>query len=288
MDRGSYTEAEGFYAAAVKVCETPSSRSTALADLGLAKMAGGRTVEAAGLLRRSIAVLQNDSGGHDSALALLWHALGSAWYYQKLYSRAAEAFGNAIRLFEEHAEANPLPLFDGLSCLATVYMAQDRYVEAQATVDRARSILDSTGSSDLVRRLTLLDKFGAVYDHQHRYEDALAVYLEISRRYDPAIDPTGKFAVAIWNNLGTEYMRQRDYAAGADAFERAVSVLERGTPLSRSDVDLILTNYRTCLRKIGTRQQLRRFDARARVIIDTVPHQAEGLVVDVTSLRSVK
>jgi tetratricopeptide (TPR) repeat protein len=288
LDRGSHTEAEGFLAAALKTCVGPAAHASALANLGLAKMADGRTAEGAGLLVRSVVVLESDPATHDSDLALVWHALGTAWYYQKLYSRAAKAFGNAIRLFEKHPDGNPLPLFDSLSCLASVYIAQGSYVEAQAAIDRARSILDSARPPELLPRLKLLDKLGAAYDHQGRYDEALAVYLEISQQLDPATDPFGTFPAGIWNNLAREYMRRGDYAAGADALERAVSLLERGTPFSRSDVDLILTNYRICLRKMGTREQLRRFDARARAIMNAVPRQADGLLVDVTAFRSVK
>jgi hypothetical protein len=133
--------------------------------------------------------------------------------------------------------------------------------------------------------VNLLNNSGALYHAQELHPRAERMFQEAVNLLPSLQDPDGVLTVTLLNNLALEFMGRRDYSGGAGMLAQAVSRIEHGTALSRSDVAQILQHYRTCLEKASDRKSVRRFDARARLILAALPSQPQDNVfVDVSRL----
>ena len=131
----------------------------------------------------------------------------------------------------------------------------------------------------------MLANIATLYHHQGR-SDALGLFQQALSEMVNVSDPLGTLTLSLLNNIGIEYMTRHDYAAAGAILARAVALVEHGSPYGAEGVARVLTNYRICLKKTGSRKQLREFDIEARGILSALPHSpADGLVVDVTGLR---
>ena len=131
----------------------------------------------------------------------------------------------------------------------------------------------------------MLANIATLYHHQGR-SDALGLFQQALSEMVNVSDPLGALTLSLLNNIGIEYMTRHDYAAAGAMLSRGVGLLEHGSPYGAEGVAKVLSNYRICLQKTGSRQQLREFDRKARGIHSALPHSpTDGLVVDVTGLR---
>jgi tetratricopeptide (TPR) repeat protein len=295
----NYSEAERLSLSALAVCQGQGSAddkvAQALANIAFAKTGLGLHGDAADFLRRSIAIFEKQPSEYQKDLIALHGALGRSFAYQHLYRRAEEAYGTALDLATRTASVDQLTMFDLLSSLGSVYSDQGRYKEAEAALGRARKALGSMDSADPLRRaalpqqVILLVNLGNLYHRQGLGAEALAAFREGVELVAEVENPAFGLVATLLNNLAAEYMERSDYSAAEALLARAVSELERGTPLAKQDVAQILNNYRTCLRKSGSRQQARDFDARAGRILNSLPRlPSDDFVIDVSRLKNEK
>lgn len=75
------------------------------------------------------------------------------------------------------------------------------------------------------------------------------------------------------------------YPDAAVSFQRAVNLIEKGTPLRPGEVAEILREYAACLRKLGDKNQARNIEITAAALLSDHPEDPNrGMVVDVTEL----
>jgi tetratricopeptide (TPR) repeat protein len=283
-----FARAEAIYSSAMERCEKAlprGDRVAGLANLAFARMGLGKQREAADVLRRALVLSAEPPLANTFDSIKLWQALGSSLYYQGIYSKAVEAFEKALQLLTRSEAANPVVRTALLANLGVVYTTQGRYREAGDILQQALDATERTRVDDPLGRIALLENIAALYHRQGR-SDALALYQQALTEIGNVSDPDGALTIGLLNNMGNEYMVRHDYAAASAILARAVALVEQGSPFGAGGVATILDNYRICLKKAGSRQQLRAFDRKARAILSALPHSpADGLVVDVTGLR---
>jgi tetratricopeptide (TPR) repeat protein len=283
-----FAHAEAIYSSAMERCEKvlpAADRVLALANLAFSLAGLGKRGEEADALRRAIALLPELPADNQPDRIILWQALGSALYYQGLYAKAEEAYEKALQLLSRSEAADPLARTDLLMNLGVVYTAQGHYREAGDILQQARDLIERTPSTDPMRRIGVLANIATLYHHQGR-SDALGLFQQALSEIVNVSDPLGTLTLSLLNNIGIEYMTRHEYAAAGAILARAVALVEHGSPYGAAGVAKVLSNYRVCLQKIGSRQQLREFDRMAHTILSKLPHsRADGLVVDVTGLR---
>jgi tetratricopeptide (TPR) repeat protein len=224
-----------------------------------------------------------DSHTEDSAVFL--QGLGVSYYYQHQFAKAEEAYRLALDIRMKSPAADAYSVASLLSNLAAVYQVQRRYGEAKVMLSKAREWPDAGLREDYGFQAALLANIAAMSRNEGRFEEAEETYRKAVELLPDADDKDGKLTVTLLNNFAVERMRHKAWAEAADSLARAVTRLETGTALSRTDVTQILDHYRLCLRKTGNNGELRRLDARAKIILSMTPRQAtDGLTIDVSQL----
>ncbi len=270
LSAGRYSEAERIYSAAGALCvgEPAGSRlALSLGQLGIARMSLGRHDGAAALLGRAVSILESLPDPPREELAEMLQALGSAFFYQHLYSNAEHAYQRSLELRIKVASPDGQAIISLLSNLGAVYQIERRYSEARASLERALEWLDTNAHCYPVSRAALMTTLGNLYQAEKRYDDAERSYRAAGEFLARSHQADSPLSATILNDLAVERMHRERYAEAAALFAEAVATIERGAQLAREDVARLLDNYRLCLRKQGNRTEVKRLDSRAKSIL---------------------
>jgi tetratricopeptide (TPR) repeat protein len=172
-----------------------------------------------------------------------------------------------------------------LSSLAAVYQSEHRYPEAEATLERARALLEQVRPADPVSEINLLNNIGVFYRERRRYLEAEATYRKAQALLKTIPDEERLLIPTISNNLALVCIHQNNYAEAGALFSNAIDAIERGTLLPRREVGEIFENYRRFLKRSGRGAAAKDLESRAKVVLGAMPHEgSEAFLVDVSQL----
>jgi tetratricopeptide (TPR) repeat protein len=288
LDGGRYQEAERIYAAAIAECHGACAAGPelgrAIFQLGLAKMGEARYFEAADLFQRSIGALAEKPGVAAAEFANIWTAMGSAYYYERLYARSEKAYAAALEIRERRIPADRGAMAEILSNLGMVYVQQDRCDEARNTIEKARTLAESDAAISDVSRASLLNNSGTLHRSCGPTEGAEQEFQAALRVLRRSRDHAEMLTATVANNFALELMHRNDFDGAACLFERVLRVMEMPMPLPSTYAVRMLQNYAFCLRKQGKSKEARRVESRAEMIIAAMPLR-ERSVIDASEMR---
>lgn len=187
-EQGRYAEAEESWRTALRQAERlgPAHPRVlqSLNYLAGLYQAQGKYPEAASLLERVLAIVEDLQGPNDPALAQALSNLGAVYYSQENYARAQHAFERALAIREkartflwrtpgyEWERAVP----ESLDNLAKVYHARQQYVEAERLQRRALAIREEAFGPDHVDVARSLYNLAFIYASQQKFAEAEPLY----------------------------------------------------------------------------------------------------------------
>lgn len=288
LDGGRYREAEQIYRSAIgrcrDACAAGPELGRALVELGLAEMGEGRYFEAADLFQRGIDALSGRAGVAWAEFANIWKAMGTANFYQRLYTRSEQAYVRALEIKEAQIPPDRGGVAELLSNLGLVYVQEHRCDEAALTIEKARLLAEVNGGISDASRAALLNNTGTLHRScgdaeraEEEFRDALGLLLH-SRDHAEILLAT------VVNNFAIELMRRNDFGGAACLFKNVLGLMERPAPLPGSYGVRVLHNYAFCLRKQGKSKEARRVDSKADIMAAAMP-LSERSLVDAGELR---
>jgi tetratricopeptide (TPR) repeat protein len=169
-----------------------------------------------------------------------------------------------------------------------VYESEGRFAEAETVFERAQSILDQNPRADSMDAAMLQNNLGMLFRMMRRNEESQTAFRRGLACAEAATTPNPVMEIALLENLASLDLARKQYRDAAARFERAVRLLDRGTPLPPRAAAQILRDYAACLRKLGDRSQARSLDRRAAALLSSQEDGNGRLIVDVTELARAK
>ena len=154
-----------------------SDRALAAEGLGVAHCRLGRYAQAEVEFRYSLAVRREMSEPETSRLAVAFTNLGTICYYTGRLDEARHYHLEAMRINERLYGPGSAIVANDLNNLATIYITQGRFAQAEQLLRRAIDIFQSRGRFD--RRLPVfMRNLADVFSQLHRYKEAQALQEE--------------------------------------------------------------------------------------------------------------
>ncbi len=137
------------------------------------------------------------------------------------YTRAAMAFHNALRGFEE--QGNQIGVANSADRLGDACLARDEFAMAIANYQQAYTICEK--ECDSFSLLSLEKKMAAAYRKLGDADKALELLYNILEHYRQTNNPKG--AVEVLALIGETYKEQGNATAAADAYRSVSSIHQR-------------------------------------------------------------
>ena len=119
-------------------------------------------------MRRSVSILEAETNSHPEDLVGVLQGLGISYYHQRLYTKAEEAYRNALDVRMKMPTAGRYSVVTLLSNLAAIYQIGRRYGEARVMLERAQDRPDPGIRADHVFRAALLANLAAMARNEGR------------------------------------------------------------------------------------------------------------------------
>ena len=153
-----------------------------------------------------------------------------------------------------------------LNNLASVYISEGRYAEAESVYKQAISTSEKEYGPDFAQLSPFLNNLGQLYHSLGRFSEAEQCYLRainiVEKEYGTDDQNLGYFVT----NLGVLYDDMGKYLDALKLFQRALNIKERALGLSDLSVATTLEHYASSLRKIGENDKAKIMESRAREI----------------------
>jgi CHAT domain-containing protein/Tfp pilus assembly protein PilF len=132
-----------------------------------------------------------------------------------------------VRLEEEHAGPESLPVADALLNLGWFYNNMARYETAQAELDRCLEIRRKRLGAEAAPVAEVLNALGALEENRNNLTLAETFYEEAIAIQKKALGPQSPALATTWNNLATLYWIMGNYAPAQTLFTQALAVREK-------------------------------------------------------------
>lgn len=177
-----------------------------------------RYTEASRLCRAALSVVDLLHPHESLETALLLRDLAKVQRLEGYHAKAEDSQRRSLRIIERELGPTDASLAIGLDGLAEIQFARGRFTEARQTLERARTIAESTlpGSPHLA---TILNDLGAVYQTERRYADAESALERALAIRQTALGPHHPHVAVTVQNLVSVYK--------AESKCRQASTLER-------------------------------------------------------------
>jgi len=288
---GNYPEAEQLYTAAIRQIGKEGGTSArlplALCGLGYVRRAAGQYGAAADLFLKAIQIMEAAPATEPEELGAVYELLGTAYYCQRLYSRAEKAYLKALD-YQQHAiPASYSERVQLLASLGAVYTNQGRYDEAEALFQRAHDIADKYPPIDPLAMAILMNNRGSLYGSTARFREAEEVLRRGLTLLDQPAAPARGLAAHMLGNLALACAELKEYSEAAALFARAVDLIEQDTAMLEPDeISALFHGYGDCLRQLGRKHEAKQIESRAKTILSAQPREpATDLVVDASQFR---
>ena len=222
-----------------------------LVNLGVVLSMEGKFADSEQIDRIALAKLRAQPLSEDYAAAL--NGLGNALAKRGRAKEAAEAFRQAIAIWERLLGSNHPNLASSLMNLGSLLAAEHRYGEAEALMDRALAIDARNFSADHTRiAIDLNDEAGLLLDRKQWAEAERLLLRAASILEQSALLSNGRPSNAtlgeVWANLGEVYRRERRLEESRDYFERGIKILDLQWGSTDPRLLVWLGNYASVLR----------------------------------------
>ncbi|MGA2196182.1 MAG: tetratricopeptide repeat protein [Bryobacteraceae bacterium] len=289
---GHYAQAGELYTFAIRDLEavgiTDVRLARSLLDLGGVREVQGRCQQAADLVLRGLRILEAADQPDPFARSEAWQELGKAYYCQRQYSKADQALHRALGIEQSTPAPRQDRLAEILASQGGVYEFEGRFAEAETAFERAQSIIDQNPRADSMDAAFLRNNLGMLFRMMGRNAESEAAFLGGLALAEAATTPNPVMEIALLDNLASLDLARKQYRDAAARFERALRLLDRGTPLLPRAAGQILRDYAACLRKLGDRSRARTLNTRAAALLSSQEDGNGRLVVDVTELAQAK
>ena len=155
------------------------------------------------------------------------NAMGLTLYQGAHFSRAEDAFVQALAIYERVFGPDHPHTASSLNNLALVYDAQGRYADAEPLHQRALAIRERVLGPDHPHTASSLSNLAGVYNDQGRYADAEPLHQRALAIYERMLGPDHPHTALGLNSLAYVYNAQGRYADAEPLFQRALAIRER-------------------------------------------------------------
>jgi tetratricopeptide (TPR) repeat protein len=283
---GNVAEAEQLYSSALAQMQAEKvggePLATALYGLACTRNATGRCHEAADMALRAIRTLEKIPTPDPAEVSGAFQVLGTAYFCQRLYSKAEESYRKAMDLMDGNS-AHDSTLAEILSNLGAAYTNQGRYRNAEAVLANSLAIMERNPPTDPVLLAMAQNNLGAVYRQLGRLVEAEAAFRSarpILERY-----PYHPLTAHVLANLATICIDTKRYQEAGSLLAKAVELIEGGLVLPSYETRSIFQTYAECLRRAGDKAEAKRIESKGKVILSALPADPQdGQVVDASQL----
>ena len=230
----------------------------------------GRFQEASRAGERLLRVAEKTYGPEHPKVAENLDALGVTYNSLKDYKKALSYIERSLAIYRRTGSESK-ELVKVLNTLGMNQAAQEKYVEAQETYEKALSIAEKILAPDDEMRATILNNRGQLYSDQGQYKEAAADYeraLEILEKDQGKAYWDPKVALAM-NNLAYLKKKLGDYDDAMMLYERSLKILERGVGRDNPDhpyIAAVLENLAKLYELKGWKEEAQEAAERARRI----------------------
>jgi tetratricopeptide (TPR) repeat protein len=254
--------------------EAVGSRASVLEGAVLA-LRSQRFAEALRLVDEALGPLVAAKGGEDREVLTLRILKGQSLYG---LGRPAEVI-ETLAPFAQSLQA-PAPLvapasdWNALTVLGDSFMALDRWSEALACLERARTMLAAEGAGDshskAISAATTLGKIGTARARLEDWPGAREAFEEQVAALEGESAGGGAYLAAAHNGLGLVADNSGDLTAAAEHYSLAASIYEEQFGLEHPYTKRALTTLARVKGKVGDTQEADRITARLATV-DAMP-----------------
>ena len=298
FDMRQYAAADRFFSSALFHRDSAGIRDVYLArvlyELAAVRGLTGRHGDAIRLITRAIDVLEALPEVDSAELAIASQGLGSAYLGVRAYPEAVQAYSRAIDLRVANGNAEPADVLPILIGLSSTYRAQHRNRDAEAALLRGKALIDNPPASGQPAQAWLLTSLGNFYLSERRFAEAMAPLLQAQSIVEDLVASAKGAAIPvelvrpyISEGLALAFFGQNHYEEAETLFAKALALGDQGAGMPPADFARILRGYARCLRKLGSKDDAKSLDSRAKAILGAPPGPGD-FVVDASQLIRIK
>ena len=157
------------------------------------------------------------------------------------YAEAEQHLTAALKQAEKFGEQDAR-LATNLNNLATLYINQGKYAEAEPLFGRALAVWEKALGPEHPQVATGLNNLGALYMSQGKYAEAEPLLRRALAIMEKALGPEHLNVALVLISLATLYVNQSKYAEAEPLFQRALPILEKALGLEHPQVATSLNN----------------------------------------------
>lgn len=298
FDMRQYAAADRLFSSALFHRESAGIRDVYLArvlyELAAVRGLTGRHGDAIRLLARAIDLLEALPEVDSAELAIASQGLGSAYLGVRAYPKAVQAYSRAINLRVAKGDAEPADVVPILIGLSSTYRAQHRNRDAEGALLRAKALFDNPPASGRPAQPWLLASLGNFYLSERRFAEAMAPLLQAQSIVEDLVASAKGAAIPvelvrpyISEGLALAFYGQNHYGEAETLFAKALALGDQGAGMPPADFARILRGYARCLRKLGSKDDAKSLDSRAKAILGAPPGPGD-FVIDASQLIRIK
>lgn len=268
--------------------------STCLNNLTSLWRSMGRYLDAKPVLLEVKSLRAINPGKNDPAYCGTLVNLGNLYLELRQPDSARAAFFEAIDIFEKMDKPQLQPFYiNALASLAGLYLAEDKYVKAEALYLKSLALLEEIQGKDHDGYITQINNLGACYLKMQQFEKASKNILEAKNRCEKALGPTHEINGFILDNLVDLYLKT-DHPDSAVFYLEAVSafrqkqIIQGANHLSEREMGIYANDFTRYLdRYFSIRYLQHGFPALTELCLDNALFYKGFLLQNINRLKNL-
>ncbi len=205
--------------------DTPEARWNQLQDEGSRFREQGKYEEARRTYTDALAIAES-FGGTDSRLGQTLNNLAAACFDGGHYTEAEAYYLRVVDIWKPNLSVErDRDLASLWSNLAALYVATERYAQAEPLYRRALALTDRAIDDLIPLRITLTNNLAEMYRNQGRFKEAEPLFQEALAYWQSKPDSTA--LAMVLNNLAALYTAQRRYDEAEKDILQALHTYEK-------------------------------------------------------------
>jgi tetratricopeptide (TPR) repeat protein len=194
--------------------------------------------------------------GDELLLASAMRGLGAAWLGRGDAARAAPLLRSALASFEKAPEARERDLAATLTCMAQIYMSENKLALAEEALTRALRDGEAAFGPSHPQVAVILETLAAALARRNRLDQARSYLQRACAILCGLFGETSPMAGAAYADEGLIEQRAHNFTAAADLYQRALAGLRPG---GSSDVTslrvYVMQRYAESLKALHRKQE---------------------------------
>lgn len=210
--------------------------------LALQHQVRGELTQAALFNERALEINKALYGWNDPRVSESLYRIANLYHEMDLFDEAETLYQQALEIAEIHYGPKSIKLLDILQALAVLYKDYGFHERAFGFFDEVFTIMDKSKTTDVKRRVVCLNHVADLHLYLENFVLAGKAYQTLVRLLEnhPNEDPLA--LASAYNNLGSIYKRQRQYAEAQTAYRQALRILLAHYGPDRREVKTVMMN----------------------------------------------